>query len=146
MNTDLHFSSDTAEWSTPQDFYNRLNEAFVFYLDPCATQENSKCVCFFTKEEDGLSKDWSWGKRVFMNPPYGRELKDWMKKAWEESQKGALVVCLVPARTDTKWWNEYAVKGEIKFVKGRLKFGGCKNSAPFPSAVVIFYPKGTFEP
>lgn len=146
MNTELHFSSATAEWSTPKDFYDKLNNVFGFLLDPCATKENTKAPVYCTKEDDGLSKDWSGYKRVFMNPPYGRELKLWMKKAYEESLKGALVVCLVPARPDTKWWWEYATKGEIKFVKGRLKFGGCKDSAPFPSAVVIFYPQGTFQP
>ena len=73
-----------------------------------------------------------------MNPPYGREIGAWMKKAYESSLQGAMVVCLVPARTDTKWWHDYAIKGEIEFIRGRLKFGKSKNSAPFPSAVVVF--------
>jgi hypothetical protein len=85
---------------------------------------------------DGLQQKW---KGVcWMNPPYGKEIKKWMKKAYESSLEGATVVCLVPSRTDTKWWHEYAMKGEIEFIKGRLKFGGSKNSAPFPSAVVVF--------
>jgi site-specific DNA-methyltransferase (adenine-specific) len=75
-----------------------------------------------------------------MNPPYGREIGKWMKKAVEEWKRGNTVVCLVPARTDTAWWHDYAIKGEIRFIRGRLKFGGGKSSAPFPSAIVIFRP------
>jgi hypothetical protein len=73
-----------------------------------------------------------------MNPPYGRAIKDWMAKAYDSSKNGAKVVCLVPARTDTAWWHDYAMKGEITFLRGRLKFGNSKNSAPFPSALVVF--------
>lgn len=137
MNTDLHFSSTTDLWSTPQDFFDKLNFKYQFTLDPCSTSENAKCEKYFTAEDDGLRQDWS-GHRVFMNPPYGRVIKDWMRKAYEESLNGAVVVCLVPARTDTSWWHEYAMKGNIEFLRGRLKFGGQKNSAPFPSAVVVF--------
>lgn len=144
MNTDLHFSSASEEWATPQDVFDRLDRVFDFVLDPCASELNHKCLNWFTKEQNGLKQDWSKNRRVFVNPPYGRGLIDWMRKSYEESQKGALVVCLVPARTDTKWFQEYAMKGEVKFLRGRLKFGGCKNAAPFPSAIVIFYPKGTF--
>ena len=139
MNTDLHFSSKSNEWPTPQDFYDKLNAEFNFTLDPCCTKESAKCAKFYTEEDDGLSKSWQ-GETVFMNPPYGRAIKDWMKKACEEGQN-TTVVCLVPARTDTAWWHEYAIKGEIRFIRGRLKFGGHKNSAPFPSAVVIFRKK-----
>lgn len=137
MNTDVHFSSKTDMWSTPQDFFDKLNFKYQFTLDPCSTIENAKCEKYFTVEDDGLKQDWS-GHRVFMNPPYGRVIKDWMRKAYEESLRGAVVVCLVPARTDTAWWHEYAMKGNIEFLRGRLKFGGKKNSAPFPSAVVVF--------
>lgn len=136
----VHFSSNTAEWSTPQDFYDELDKEFNFKLDPCCTHGNKKCKYFFTEEDDGLNQDWDL-KSVFMNPPYGREIGKWMKKAYEESLTGCTVVCLVPSRTDTKWWHEYAMKGEIRFIKGRLKFGESKNSAPFPSAVVIFESK-----
>lgn len=142
MNTDLHFSSDSHTWETPQWFFDALHEEFSFTLDPCCVPETAKCEKFYTPDDDGLSQDWS-GERVFMNPPYGREIINWMRKAWCESLRGALVVCLVPSRTDTVWWHEYAMKGEIRFVKGRLKFGGAKNSAPFPSAVVIFKPRST---
>lgn len=132
----VHFSSKTDLWSTPQDFFNKLDDEFGFTLDPCATPENAKCDKYFTIEDDGLAQDWS-GERVFMNPPYGREIGKWVKKA---SESNTLVVCLVPARTDTRWWHDYVIGGgaEVRFIKGRLKFGGSSNSAPFPSAVVIF--------
>jgi len=132
----VHFSSATDLWSTPIDFFNKYNEQYGFELDVCANAENAKCQRFFTKEDDGLSKEWSG--ICWMNPPYGREISKWMKKAHESSLAGATVVCLVPARTDTAWWHDYAINGEIEFIRGRLKFGGSKNSAPFPSAVVVF--------
>ena len=132
----VHFSSKTDLWYTPQDFFNKYNDKYNFTLDVCATHENAKCKNYFTEEVDGLSQEWTGV--CWMNPPYGRTIKQWMKKAYESSLNGATVVCLVPARTDTNWWHEYAMKGEIEFIRGRLKFGGSKNSAPFPSAVVIF--------
>jgi len=138
MNT-VHFSSETDVWSTPQDFFDKYNEIYDFQLDPCCNEENKKCPRYFTQEADGLIKSWG-GYRVWMNPPYGREIRKWMKKAYEESKNGATVVCLVPSRTDTNWWHDYAMKGKIEFIKGRLKFGGNKNPAPFPSAVVTFEP------
>lgn len=132
-------SSASVEWYTPWDFFNEVSEEHgPFDLDPCCTEENRKAKKFFTKETDGLAHPW-FG-RVWMNPPYGRVIGAWMRKAWEESQRGCKVVCLVPARTDTSWWHDFAMKGEIKFIRGRLKFGGCKNSAPFPCALVIFNP------
>jgi site-specific DNA-methyltransferase (adenine-specific) len=101
-----------------------------FDLDPCATADNAKCPRYFTKEQDGLSQEWTG--RVFMNPPYGRTLAAWMRKAWEASQTTAeVVVCLVPGRIDTAWWHDYALRGEVTPRRGRLKFGACKNSAPF---------------
>ena len=139
MNTDLMFSSKTEEWSTPQDFFAKLNDEFHFDLDVCANWENAKCYHFYSKDFDGLINDWA-PSVCWMNPPYGRNVTGkWMKKAYEESLKGATVVCLVPARTDTKWFHEYVLgKAEIRFVKGRLKFGGSENSAPFPSMIVIY--------
>ena len=135
------FSSATDEWSTPQDIFDRLNYIFNFTLDPCADSENHKCDVFYTKEDDGLSKDWS-GNRVFCNPPYGRELTGkWIKKCYDESlNPETIVVALIPARTDTKWFHEYVFKtsAEVLFIKGRLKFGEGINSAPFPSMIVIF--------
>lgn len=131
-------SSNTPEWATPQSFFDALNQEFHFDLDPCSTHENAKCERHFTKEDDGLSKSWGGGI-VFCNPPYGRELPKWVKKCYEESQRGALVVMLIPARTDTRWFHDYIYgKAEIRFIKGRLKFGNAKQSAPFPSMVVVF--------
>ena len=132
----VHFSSATDDWATPQDFFDALNLEFQFDLDVCASITNAKCEKFFTIEDDGLAQ--KWVGVCFMNPPYGRTIGKWMAKAVSEWQAGATVVCLVPARTDTNWWHTYAMQGEIRFIKGRLKFGGSKNAAPFPSAVVIF--------
>lgn len=138
MAIDVHFSSKTDLWATPQDLFDRLNEKWHFTLDVCATVENAKCEAFFTAEQDGLAQIWSGV--CWMNPPYGRAIGHWMAKAYRSSLAGATVVCLVPARTDTAWWHEYAIKGEIEFLRGRLKFGGHQNSAPFPSAIVVFKP------
>jgi site-specific DNA-methyltransferase (adenine-specific) len=133
----VHFSSATDEWSTPQELFDALTWVYgEFSLDPCATADNAKCRRFFTRKDDGLSLPWS-GK-VFMNPPYGREIGRWVRKAYEESRKGAFVVCLVPARTDTRWWQDYAKRGHVHFLRGRLRFGSARNSAPFPSAIVTF--------
>jgi phage N-6-adenine-methyltransferase len=137
MNTAVHFSSATDLWSTPQDFYDKLNEEFHFDVDVCATASNTKCSFFFDAAQDGLKQDWH-PFTCWMNPPYGREIGRWMRKAYESAQASATVVCLVPARTDTAWWHDYAIKGEVRFIRGRLKFGGAKSSAPLPSAVVIF--------
>lgn len=132
------FSSETNEWPTPQAFFDRLHAEFNFTLDPCSDGVNNKCAKYFTVEDDGLAQSWA-PYTTFMNPPYGRAIGDWIKKAYEESQKGVTVVALIPARTDTKYWHDYVMKAaEIRFVKGRLKFGDGKNSAPFPSAVVVF--------
>jgi phage N-6-adenine-methyltransferase len=133
----VHFSSNSVEWGTPQDVFDKLDAEFHFTLDPCATAENAKCKTFYTKSDDGLGKPWR-GHRVFMNPPYGRVIGSWMRKAYQEYLVGACVVCLVPARTDTAWWHDFAMRGEIRFLRGRLKFSGNKRGAPFPSAVVIF--------
>lgn len=129
-------SSATDLWATPQDFFDKLHTEFGFTLDVCASPENAKCDRYFTKDDDGLTQDWAGA--CWMNPPYGREIGKWMRKALESSVEGATVVCLVPARTDTAWWHEYAMHGEIRFIRGRLKFGGHKNAAPFPCAVVVF--------
>jgi len=137
MSTDVHFSSKTPEWSTPQDLFDKLHKVWEFTLDVCATEENAKVLYFYDKADDGLKQSWK-GHVCWMNPPYGREIVKWMRKAFQESLRGAVVVCLVPARTDTVWWHDYAMKGDVTFLKGRLKFGGAKNSAPFPSAIVIF--------
>lgn len=132
----VHFSSKTNEWATPQAFFDELNKEFNFTLDPCATPENAKCNKFFTEENDGLSQSWD-NEVVFCNPPYGREIKKWIKKASEA--RGGVVVLLVPARTCTSYFHDYIyTKAEIRFIRGRLKFGDSKTAAPFPSMVVVF--------
>ena len=138
---ELMFSSKSDEWGTPQDLFDELNKVYEFTLDPCATVENAKCEKYYTVEDDGLSKDWG-GNTVFVNPPYTRgSIGKWIKKAYEESKKpNTIVVCLIPSRTDTKYWHEYCMNAaHIHFIKGRLKFEGeADNSAPFPSALVVF--------
>ena len=121
------FSSASQHWATPVDLYKVLDAEFHFNDDPCPLHSVT----------DGLHR--AWGTRVFLNPPYGREIAKWLVKAYGESLLGKLVVCLVPSRTDTRWFHEYCMKAdEIRFLRGRLKFGGAKNSAPFPSAIVVF--------
>ena len=133
------FSSKSMEWATPRDFFRKLDEEFNFDLDPCAQSHNAVCSSFFTPEEDGLLQSWE-GKTVFVNPPYGRGIGQWVKKAHEEGcREDTTVVMLIPSRTDTKYWHDYIMRAsEVRLIKGRLKFGGGNNSAPFPSAVVIF--------
>lgn len=133
------FSSATDNWATPQDFFDELNREFGFTLDPCADVDNAKCKKFFTREQDGLAQSWG-GETVFCNPPYGREIGKWVKKAHEESRKpDTVVVMLIPARTDTAWFHDFIYKSakEIRFIRGRLKFGGASAGAPFPSMVVV---------
>ena len=137
----VHYSSDTNEWATPQDLYDKLDEEFNFTLDPCATDKNAKCDKYYTIKENGLIQDWSKDV-VFMNPPYGREIKHWVLKAYLESKRGAIVVCLIPSRTDTRYWHDYIFPyAEIRFLKNRMYFKNQDNEgdrAPFPSAVVVF--------
>ncbi len=147
----VHFSSRTDDWSTPPDFFAKVEAEFgPFDLDPCATAENAKAPMYYTTWSDGLSKKWKG--RVWCNPPYGRGIGNWVRRCafhthlYRENpeekliQDGPLAVMLLPARTDTKWWHDYVIPyaAEIRFIRGRLKFGGAKNSAPFPSALVIF--------
>jgi phage N-6-adenine-methyltransferase len=135
----VHFSSRNCEWATPADLFAALAAEFgPFDLDVCATPENAKCARYFTRDQDGLRQRWTG--RVWMNPPYGRAIGLWMRKAAEVAATGEaeLVVCLVPARIDTRWWHEYAAQGEYRFLPGRVRFGGGEHSAPFPSAVVVF--------
>ena len=136
------FSSKTDNWSTPQDFFDELNKEFAFTLDPCADDHNHKCEKYFTREQDGLSQNWGGQEVIFCNPPYGREIGSWVRRCYLVNRlQGNLIVMLLPARTDTRWFHEYIYKKEnveIRFVKGRLKFGNSKNSAPFPSMVVIY--------
>lgn len=142
MKNDVMFSSASDQWATPQEFFDQLNDEFHFTLDVCADETNHKCEKYFTKEQDGLKQDWS-NNVVFCNPPYGRSVGQWVKKCADESaNNNALCVMLINARTDTKWFHEFIYgKAEIRFVKGRLKFGSSKENAPFPSMVVIFKPR-----
>ena len=168
MNNDLMFSSKKNDWDTPQWLFDHLNEEYKFALDCCAESESTKCEEYISKEENALTIDWSKkvskGKSVWMNSPYGRTIHLWMKMAVEKSLKNYRIVCLLPSRTDTKYWHNYVTKAcKIKFIKGRLIFGsdkywewvweqkcidgkknklykkyGKKNAAPFPSAIAIF--------
>jgi phage N-6-adenine-methyltransferase len=138
------FSHKTDEWETSQDFFDRLNLEYNFTLDPAATSSNAKCSKFYTKEDDGLVQSWT-GESLFVNPPYS-QIYSWMKRAAEERWRAESIVLLLPVRTDTKWFHEFAfMASKIVFIKGRLKFGGSQNSAPFPSMLLIFSKKLLFQ-
>lgn len=139
MNREIMFSSNTDQWETPQAVFDELNREFSFNLDPCADDLNHKCEKYFTAAEDGLKQDWG-GYRVFCNPPYGRALPAWVEKCYREGCKdNTLVVLLIPARTDTSYFHDFIQhRAEIRFIRGRLKFGDSKTGAPFPSMIVIF--------
>ena len=141
MNTEVMFSSRAMDWETPQEFFDQLDSEFHFTLDPYANESNHKCDRYFTEVDNGLTQTWK-GETVFCNPPYGRAIKDWVKKCAEEvHHPGTTVVLLIPARTDTAYFHDYIYQKpnvEVRFLRGRIKFGDSKNSAPFPSMVVIF--------
>jgi len=132
-----------SDWSTPIELFSELNDEFHFTLDPCASDWNKKCDKYFTEKEDGLKQDWD-KNIVFMNSPYGKVLNNWIKKAYESSLNGATVVCLVPSATDTEWWHKYALKGEIRFLRGRPRFltkeGNWQNTFS-PSVIIVFKSK-----
>ena len=137
MNTEVMFSSKTDLWATPQDLFDKYNAIYQFETDVCALPENAKCNRFFTPEMDGLKQEWTGV--CWCNPPYGRQIGKWVEKACKSF---ATVVMLLPARTDTKWFHDWCLPyGKIEFLRGRLKFGGCDNSAPFPSMIVVFEAK-----
>jgi phage N-6-adenine-methyltransferase len=130
---------ENCRWATPPDVFGPLNDEFGFTLDVCAEEWNAKCPEFIPPERDGLAQDWAG--TAWMNPPYGREIEKWIRKAYLESQRGVTVVCLVPARTETAWWHDYCLKGEIRFIRGRIHFTdphGRSGRPRFGSAVVIF--------
>ena len=136
-NLKVHFSSKTDEWSTPPDLFAKLDAEFGFTVDVCATRDNAKCPLYYSPQIDGLRMEWRGV--CWMNPPYGRQIKKWVQKAYMSSLQGATVVCLLPARTDTSWWHNYIKRAhEIRFIRGRLKFSNSLNSAPFPSAIAVF--------
>lgn len=141
----VHFSSKTSEWGTPQDFFDKMSRVYgPFDLDVCASSKNAKCPVYYTLEwgPSGLEADWNLvSKKAWMNPPYGREIKHWVKKAADEALKGVRIVALLPSRTDTRWFHDHIYTNplcDITFLRGRLKFGGAANSAPFPSMIVLF--------
>ena len=137
MINDALYASNSEEWATPQALFDELNREFHFTLDPCATPQNAKCAHFYTRKENGLVKSWR-GETVFCNPPYGRGVNEWVKKAYDESLNGATVVMLIAARTDTAYFHDFIYrKHEIRFIRGRLHFNESKNAAPFPSMIVI---------
>ena len=139
MNKELHFKSEKQTWETPQDFFNKLDDLFGFTLDACASSDNAKVGNYYTVEQNALVQDWKGV--VWCNPPYGREQVKFIQKAHDESIKhGSTVVCLIPARPDTKVWQDliFAKADQVCFIKGRLKFGNSKDAAPFPSALIVF--------
>lgn len=139
------FSSRSYEWETPEAFFRPLDAQWNFDLDVCASADNAKCKRYFTREQDGLRQEWTGV--CWMNPPYGRSIGAWVAKAAASTASGTIVVALLPARTDTRWWHQFIepirerrLPGRVQLIKGRLKFGGANNSAPFPSALVLFLP------
>jgi phage N-6-adenine-methyltransferase len=145
---DVYYSSKTDDWFTPQPFFDQLDAEFGFTLDPCASRENAKCLKYFTVEDNGLNQDWS-NHIVYMNPPYGRSIGDWIDKAIASAESGSTVVCLIPAKTETRWWAKFwdyethqPKEGcQVRFVFKRIQFGNSGINAPFPCAVVIFRPR-----
>jgi site-specific DNA-methyltransferase (adenine-specific) len=131
------FSSARTRWETPMALFRALDHEFSFTLDVCATPLNRKCLRHFTRAQNALRQRWTGV--CWMNPPYGRAISAWILKAYQESARGAVIVCLLPARTDTSWWHDYVMRAnEIRFLRGRVTFVGARGTAPFPSAVVLF--------
>ena len=142
VRNDGRWHSRGSDWATPQDLYDTLNAEFGFTLDVCASHWNKKHPNYFDEATNGLIQNWG-GNVCWMNPPYGKVLNDWMKKAFESAEMGATIVCLVPAATDTAWWHNYAMKGEIRFLRGRPRFvtpEGNWQQTFSPSVVVVFRP------
>lgn len=133
------FSSDSDEWTTPRAMFATLDAEFGFTLDAAATDDNALCAAYFTRERDGLAQPWPGV--VFVNPPYGHQIGRWTRKAHDEAQQGAVVVGLIPARTETEWWHRDVMRAaEIRLIRGRMRFSGQRINAPFPSAVVVWRP------
>jgi phage N-6-adenine-methyltransferase len=137
----VYFWHKSDEWETPLELFAEMDLEFKFTLDVAALPHNTKCLNFFTPGADGLTRTWTGV--CWMNPPYGNSLRHWVKKAHDSAKAGATVVCLLPARTDTHWWHDFVLSyAEVRFIRGRIKFNGTPNSAPFPSAIVVFRPPG----
>jgi phage N-6-adenine-methyltransferase len=136
LNSSL-YASESSDWETPRWLFEKLDQEFHFTLDVCASRGNAKCSRYFPPEKDGLVQRWSGV--CWMNPPYGRQVGKWVQKAWEEGQRGCVVVCLLPVRSDTRWWHQWVMKSsEIRLLSKRLTFEGAGNKAPFPVAIVVF--------
>jgi phage N-6-adenine-methyltransferase len=157
MGTAYHPPSSSTEWSTPEEFFKRLDDEFVFTVDLCATEENALCDAFVAKEEDCLSVEWDWVAKLptrytgWMNPPWGRGIGKFVQRAYEQSKKhGLRVVCLLPANTDTKWWRDWVWRAsEVRFVTGRLHFvceDGRTGPCPTGACVVVFDPEVSGPP
>ena len=142
---ELWTSSVHQSWATPWPLFDAIDKEFGFFGDLAATANNAKKDHYISPRTDSLSVDWvqwSQGDPCWLNPPYGRSIGNWMKKAFVESERGMCIVCLVFVRTDTKWWNEYAMRAaEIRLIPGRITFVGADNGAPAPSCLVVFDPK-----
>ena len=137
---DTRFKSNTVEWATPADVFDPLNREFGFTMDVAATAENAKCAKYYTEADDGLKQPWEGV--CWMNPPYGKDVPKWMARALDESKRGVTTVCLIPARTNTKWFHDLCLAvAEVRFVKGRPKFGDADHGLPLPLAVVIYRPR-----
>ncbi len=143
----VYHSSDKMDWGTPNSVFDPLDAEFNFTLDVCASSDNAKCFDYFDEKEDGLAQEWK-GHQCWMNPPYGREIGQWVQKAWDQKHKGVTTVCLIPARTDTKMWSIFwdhdchktrDAFDEVRFIKGRVKFEGAEQGAPFPSAIIVMH-------
>lgn len=132
-------SSASDEWETPQDLFDELDAEYHFVLDVAASESNHKCAKYYTKAEDGLKQLWKQDGWTWCNPPYGKQIKKWVQKAYEEYLGGAKIVMLLPARTDTMWFHKYIYGiAKIQFLRGRLRFSSSKVNAPFPSMIVVF--------
>jgi site-specific DNA-methyltransferase (adenine-specific) len=143
IRNDGRWHSRGSNWATPRELFDELNKEFHFTLDPAASEWNAKCKKYYTEKDDGLMQDWTKDV-VFLNPPYGKVLNNWMKKAYESALGGATVVCLVPSATDTKWWHNYVSSGEVRFLRGRPRFltkEGNWQQTFSPSVIVIFDPR-----
>ena len=131
----------THEWTTPPELFRVLNAEFGFMLDAAASDDNHLCPFYLTEKEDGLVANWWSFESVFCNPPYGTQIGRWVEKGYNEARKDCMVVMLIPARTETRYWHDYVMRAaEIRFIRGRLRFSGASVNAPFPSAVVVFRP------
>jgi site-specific DNA-methyltransferase (adenine-specific) len=134
-------SSERQDWPTGRDFFASLHAEFEFTVDAAASPENACLPRYWTEGDEGLMQSWE-GERVYMNPPYGRQLPRWVEKAWTEAPVAEVIVALIPARTDTAYWHEYIFgQAEVRFLRGRLTFDGATNVAPFPSAVIVWRPR-----